>query len=140
MSFKQACPNRFIKAAVVALITSSALVGAAQALPFNQHPVLEFTSILVDVASKKMANDSVEANAEKKLNAAAKSLRDSKEFMTAVESKDLKAITAMILKQSGLDVPLSVHFKGDTITQGFTIFIGCQTINGQRNCGIWFYD
>jgi hypothetical protein len=140
MSLKLACPNSFIYAAVAALITSSALIGAAQALPSKQHSALQTTSIVVDVASKKMANDSFEANTEKKLNAAAKSLRGSKEFMKAVESKDSKAISAWVLKQSGLDVPLSVHFKGDVNTQDFTIFIGCQKINGQINCGIWLYD
>jgi hypothetical protein len=141
MSPKQVHSNKLFNRAFTALITTYTLLSSAQAVPTTKNAEWQISQNVTQIASRKAAKNQIDSNEiESQLNTAAKSLRGSKEFLKAVESRDSRAISAMVLKQSGLDVPLSVKFKGDVNIENITIFIGCQDVNGVRNCGIWIYS
>jgi hypothetical protein len=140
MSNNNARPNRLITAVAIGLISASVIFGTAQALPLNQDLKLSSKAIVTPVASKKIIRDEASSKGpESTLSAAAKKLRRSDEFLKAAEARDADVISSMLLKQSGLDVPLTVKFKDEVNIQNLTVFIGCQKINGQWNCGIWIY-
>lgn len=90
---------------------NAAFAGALFVSPSQQ---VGESSVIRQIASKMTEKQQAEAkDIQVKVEAAVNLLKDSKEFITAIEKKDSRGLSRMIQKASVIDVPVKVRLNGD---------------------------